>query len=201
MSLPSEGSLHIGAMESNAQTPVSLSGILEKRRQNLKFHWKVYNFVLKGSALSYYKLRGNNEKEGELWGTIELRDVQCLNSADAIGHRYPIEVTMRSGKVILLSADCNVERTKWLQALQDKTMELRKSRSPTDTPVVRERPGECSRGICEWMTQSKPIDASEITVGKEGDVADLDSFIDETFDGITFNRPSQFVKKDQGNKT
>ncbi|KAE8578755.1 hypothetical protein XENTR_v10023760 [Xenopus tropicalis] len=182
-------------MESSSKAPGSLSGILEKRRQNLKFHWKVYNFVLEGSALSYYKLRGNNEKEGELWGTIELRDVQCLNSTDAIGHRYPIEVTLRSGKVILLSADCNMERMKWLQALQDKMMELRSRRS-SDTPVVRERPGEYSRGICDWMTQSNPSDTSGITGGKEGDIADLDSFIDQTFDGITFNRQSKFIKKE-----
>ncbi|KAG8433386.1 hypothetical protein GDO86_017606 [Hymenochirus boettgeri] len=185
-------------MDWNAQTSTVYSGILEKRRAKLKFHWRVYNFVLKGTTLSYYKVHERNQKEGEPWGTINMRDVLSLNPIEAIGHRYPIEITLRSGKVVLLSADCNLERIKWIQALQEKMAELRKSKRPSETPVVREKSGEFGRVVCEWMAKSSPSDGFEPTVSKEAGtdgLDELDSFIDQTFSGITFNGKTQLMKK------
>ncbi|XP_071978738.1 uncharacterized protein [Engystomops pustulosus] len=173
-----------------------MTGILEKRRQTVKFHWRKYQFTLKGRILSYYKTRGSDDKEGELWGTIDVRDVLSLVCVDTMGSRYPMEMTLRNGKVITLAADCNTERMRWLQAIQEAMVAIRKSaRRSSDTPVVRERSD--LRGICDWMSKSNP--GSE--VGSPGgsaandDLTDLDSFIDQTFHGISFNRQSQLKRE------
>ncbi|KAM4632331.1 uncharacterized protein O3C94_018835 isoform 1-T1 [Discoglossus pictus] len=203
-------------MDGNKQAPAVLSGILEKRRQNLKFQWRTYRFILEDLKLSYYKTRGSSDKEGELWGTIDIRDqvcyafrlwrcslckVQSLCPVEPSGHRYPMEMTLRSGKVILLSAQSSLERARWLQTIQEKLMAMRK-RCTSDIPVIREKATELGGGrvLCEWMAEPKPVIESESTGSKNdtvvAELADLDTFIDETFSGITFNRQSQMVKKE-----
>ncbi|KAM9305426.1 uncharacterized protein PAF06_013981 [Gastrophryne carolinensis] len=174
---------------------VEISGVLEKRRQNLKFHWRTYQFILRGSKLSYYKMRGSQDKEGELWGTIDIRDVTSLQCVEVMGARFPMEVMLRSGKVILLAADSSAERAKWLQALQEQMFEL-SSRRVSDTPVVRERSADLSRGIGDWMRKSDPVSESRSQdCDKDADeLGDLDSFIDQTFNGISYNRQSQIKK-------
>ncbi|KAM3915840.1 uncharacterized protein RB166_015244 [Leptodactylus fuscus] len=181
-------------MEQSDRTEIS--GILEKRRQTVKFHWRKYQFTLKGRNLSYFKMRGSHDKEGELWGTIDVRDVSSLVCVDTTGSRYPMEMTLRNGKVIVLAADCNTERTRWLQAIQTAMVSLRKSRRSSDTPVVREKSSDLGRGICDWMSQSNPGSAVSSPVNPEAadELTDLDSFIDQTFHGITFNRQSQLKK-------
>ncbi|KAM5151792.1 uncharacterized protein ACMZJ9_010045 [Mantella aurantiaca] len=172
-----------------------ISGVLEKRRQNLKFHWRTYQFILKGMNLSYFKMRGSNDKEGELWGTIDVRDVVSLLSVDIMGSRYPMEVTLRNGKVILLAADSNTERGKWLKAIQEKMASIRKRRT-SDTPVVREKTVDANRGICDWMRKSDPVGETggqDCSTGAD-ELGDLDSFIDQAFRGITFNRQSEMKK-------
>ncbi|XP_077305666.1 uncharacterized protein LOC143924980 [Lithobates pipiens] len=195
-------------MEEEPQEP-EISGILEKRRQNLKFHWRTYQFILKGVNLSYFKRRGSDDKEGELWGAINLHDVTSLISVDIMGSRYPIEVTLRNGKVILLAADSNTERGKWMKVLQQKMTSIRKRRT-SDTPVVREKIVDANRGICDWMRKSDPAGETQGLDCSEGadELGDLDSFIDHTFSGISFNRESQIKKaesqsqdKEGGNNT
>ncbi|XP_040296117.1 uncharacterized protein LOC121007914 [Bufo bufo] len=174
-----------------------ISGILEKRRQNLKFHWRTYQFTLEGATLSYFKMRGSNVKEGELWGTIDIRDVLSLVCVETMASRHPMEITLRSGKVIVLAASSNEERMRWLQAIQESMVSIRKSnRRSSDTPVVRERSTDFSRGIRDWMSKSNPGSetGSPISAEATDEITDLDSFIDHTFSGITFNRQSQQKK-------
>ncbi|KAM4026492.1 uncharacterized protein ACNLHF_026720 [Anomaloglossus baeobatrachus] len=185
-------------MDHKGQT--QMSGILEKRRQNLKFQWRTYQFILNGTKLSYFKIRGSHDKEGELWGTIDVREVLSLVSAATSGSRHTLEMTLRNGKVILLAAGSNEERTRWLQAIQETMVSIRKSRRSSDTPVVREKQSDLNRGLRDWMTKSNPgteVSPADGTEAPEDD-KDLDSFIDQTFNGITFNRQSQLRRQSTG---
>ncbi|XP_077130317.1 uncharacterized protein LOC143785398 isoform X1 [Ranitomeya variabilis] len=185
-------------MDRKGQT--QMSGILEKRRQNLKFQWRTYQFILNGTKLSYFKMRGSHDKEGELWGTIDVRDVLTLVSAATSGSRHILEMTLRNGKIILLAAGSSEERTRWLQAIQETMVSIRKSRRSSDTPVVREKQSDLSRDLRDWMTKSNPGSDVRGPVDSEAteEVRDLDSFIDQTFSGITFNRESQLRRQSTG---
>ncbi|CAJ0940941.1 unnamed protein product, partial [Ranitomeya imitator] len=185
-------------MDRKGQT--EMSGILEKRRQNLKFQWRTYQFILSGTKLSYFKMRGSHDKEGELWGTIDVRDVLTLVSAATSGSRHILEMTLRNGKIILLAAGSSEERTRWLQAIQETMVSIRKSRRSSDTPVVREKQSALSRDLRDWMTKSNPESDGRGPVDSEAteEVKDLDSFIDQTFSGITFNRESQLRRQPSG---
>ncbi|XP_077130319.1 uncharacterized protein LOC143785398 isoform X2 [Ranitomeya variabilis] len=174
-------------MDRKGQT--QMSGILEKRRQNLKFQWRTYQFILNGTKLSYFKMRGSHDKE-----------VLTLVSAATSGSRHILEMTLRNGKIILLAAGSSEERTRWLQAIQETMVSIRKSRRSSDTPVVREKQSDLSRDLRDWMTKSNPGSDVRGPVDSEAteEVRDLDSFIDQTFSGITFNRESQLRRQSTG---
>ncbi|CAH2307907.1 Hypothetical predicted protein [Pelobates cultripes] len=184
-------------MGTNQEPHVEISGILDKRRQNLKFQWRTYTFTLAGIKLSYYKVGGSCDKEvGELWGVIDMREVLSVCVASPIGSRYPIEVTLRSGKIILLASDSQFERSRWLKALQEKLV-LSKRRRSSDGPLVREQFNFAQENR-EWTSKSNTSSVAESpTCDEEVDVlGDMDSFIDNTFNGITYNRQSQIIKND-----
>ncbi|XP_043945244.1 uncharacterized protein LOC122816484 isoform X2 [Protopterus annectens] len=109
------------AAEVNMKKSLNMKGFLEKRRQTLKFHWRLYKFLLEGSVLSYYKMQNEDgkeiEKEGILWGKIDLRYVQSVRKATSVSHNFPFEVVLYNGKTIILSAQSEAKRTEWLQAL------------------------------------------------------------------------------------
>ncbi|MEE6497653.1 hypothetical protein FKM82_002803 [Ascaphus truei] len=192
-------------MDGRKNAPAVLSGILEKRRQNLKFHWRTYLFILDKMKLSYYKTTASNDKEvtayalkGKLWGTIDMQHVQSLRSINPIGHRHSLEIELRNGKVIVLSAENSLETVRWLQALQGTVVAARK-RLSSDIPVTCKIPDELDKcqSTCEWInkpnTAIKEADSPDCIAGTT-ELGDLDAFIDQTFTGITFNRQSQMVR-------
>ncbi|XP_006005576.1 uncharacterized protein LOC102355862 isoform X1 [Latimeria chalumnae] len=104
-------------LEKKVLPPLCLKGFLEKRRQMMKFHWRCYKFVLEDTILSYYRVKSEEDEEGVPWGKIDMRFVQSVRATNHISYKFPFEVVLHSGKVIILSAQTADQRADWLKFL------------------------------------------------------------------------------------
>ncbi|CAH2321719.1 Hypothetical predicted protein [Pelobates cultripes] len=102
---------------------------------------------------------------------------------------------LRSEKIILLASDSHFERSQELKALQEKLVLLK--RRSSDGPLVREQSILHKKTVNIQVSPMPLLLQKAPTFNEEVDVlGDIDSFIDSTFNGITFNRQSQMIKND-----
>ncbi|XP_078520412.1 uncharacterized protein LOC144785322 isoform X2 [Lissotriton helveticus] len=189
-------------MEGACEPHELLSGFLSKRRQTLKFQWRCYFCILTNAALSYYKVTPETDEKGILWGSIAIKVMQSVRAVPKITQYYPLEVVLESGKIVLLAAHNKEDQNKWLQAIW-KAMVM----SGQEETLCRNTPEgfSYSEGLftlkSDSMTEScrpegSPGDADISGLLLNDDVTeDMDSFIDRTFDGISFNRQSMMGRQ------
>nr|XP_014349706.1 PREDICTED: uncharacterized protein LOC102355862 isoform X3 [Latimeria chalumnae] len=247
-------------LEKKVLPPLCLKGFLEKRRQMMKFHWRCYKFVLEDTILSYYRVKSEEDEEGVPWGKIDMRFVQSVRATNHISYKFPFEVVLHSGKVIILSAQTADQRADWLKFLWQSMHLAVQEEQDFGTPEPHQendfynaRSSEEEEEVYEKLNKkphvrprltnnsyatSKPDEAAGVTshcsqkasteTGESTDedeeytysvprsvlaapkaevspsshylLEDADQFIDETFNGITYNRESQLVSEEMMTK-